>query len=74
MKNLQQAADDAGTIAETIDTLGKLLDKFHADHGEELYSRLERAWPDAVNFGGNAVTTQIYRLASDLTPPDHCRG
>ena len=69
MKNLQQAADDAAVIAETVETLGKLLDKFHAEHGTELYERLEKVWPDAVNFGGTAAKP-IYKFSDDLTPPD----
>ena len=69
MKDLQQAADDAGTIAETVRTLGRLLDNFHADHGTELYERLERSWPDAVNFGGGAADP-LYKLERELTPPD----
>ena len=69
MKNYQQAADDVGVIAETVEALGKLLDKFHAEHGTELYERLEAVWPDAVNFGGTAAKP-LYDLARRLTPPD----
>jgi|HubBroStandDraft_6_1064221.scaffolds.fasta_scaffold933414_2 hypothetical protein len=67
MKNLQQAADDVGVIAETIETLHKLLDKFHADHGPELYGRVERAWPDASRI---AAPRALYSLESQLTPPE----
>ncbi len=69
MKDLQQAADDVGTIAETVRTLGRLLDGFHADHGPELYEKLEKVWPDAVNFGG-AAAEPLYKLERELTPPD----
>lgn len=69
MKNLQQAADDVGTIAEAVKALGTLLDKFHADHGEEIYSRLEKAWPDAASICGPAAKP-LYELERQLTPPD----
>ena len=67
MKNLQQAADDVGVIGETVETLHKLLDKFHADHGQELYERLEAAWPDAYRL---ASAKPLYDLERQLTPPD----
>lgn len=69
MKDLQQAADDVGVIAETVETLGKLLDSFHAKHGTELYEQLEKLWPDAINFGGSAAKP-LYDLERKLTPPD----
>jgi hypothetical protein len=65
--NLQIAADDLSTIADTVDDLGKLLDKFHATHGTELYERLEKAWPAAVEFGGTA-SKPLHDLASQLEP------
>ncbi len=67
MKDLQQAADDVGVIAETVETLHKLLDKFHADHGDEIYGRLEAAWPDVYSL---TTAKPIYNLADRLTPPD----
>ena len=69
MKNLQQAADDVGAIAETIQALGKMLDQFHAAHGTELYERLETAWPLAREFGGGA-DKPLLDLERKLTPPD----
>lgn len=69
MKNLQQAADDVAMIAEAVHDLGKMLDKFHANHGTELYERLEKEWPSAVEFGGSAAKP-LYDLAGRLTPPD----
>jgi hypothetical protein len=68
-RDLQQASDDVGAIAEEVETLGRLLDKFHAEHGSEMYERLERAFPDASAFGGSAAKG-LYKLASDLAPPD----
>ena len=69
MKNLQQAADDVGAIAEIVQTLGKMLDQFHAAHGTELYERLEKVWPAANEFGGSAAKP-LFDLESALTPPD----
>jgi len=67
--NLQCAADDVAVIADTVDDLGKLLDKFHANHGTELYERLEKIWPLAVEFGGSA-STPLHYLASQLEPSE----
>lgn len=67
MRNLQQAADDVGVIAETVRSLITLLDRFHAIHGEETYERLAAAWPDAGEIGG---VDALFKLARDLTPPD----
>ena len=67
MKNLQQAADDVGVIAETVESLHKLLDRFHANHGEEMYERIEAAWPDASRVHG---PSNLYKLSRDLTPSD----
>jgi hypothetical protein len=66
MKSMQQAADDIGTIAETIETLHKLLDKFHADHGPELYDRLETAWPDANRIASPRALIQLERDLSAI--------
>ena len=71
MKNLQQAADDVGVIAETVDTLHKLLDKFHREHGEAIYERLEKIWPDAYSL---ASAKPLYDLERQLTPPDERDG
>ena len=67
MKDLQQAADDVGVIAETVDTLHKLLDKFQADHGTEIYRRLEAVWPDAYAL---TPAKPLYNLERQFTPPD----
>lgn len=66
---LQSAADDANVIGDLVSDIGKLLDKFHAEHGEELYGQLEKAWPDAVNFGGSAPKP-LFDLAKRWTPPE----
>lgn len=66
MKDFQQAADDVGVIAETVETLHKLLDKFHADHGDELYGRIEAVWQDVYSL---TAAKPLYDLADRLTPP-----
>lgn len=68
MKDLQQAADDAGTIAETIETLAKLMDKFHSVHGWELYKKIVDACPDAANLTISCAQP-IYKLERAWTPP-----
>jgi len=65
---MQMAADDVGRIAEAVDALGKMLDRFHSEHGPILYEELERAWPDAMNFGGPAARP-LYELERKWTPP-----
>ena len=67
MKDLQQAADDVGVIAETVATLHKLLDKFHSEHGEDRYECLQNAWPDAYTL---TSAKPLYELEQKLTPPD----
>jgi hypothetical protein len=66
--NLQCAADDAAVIAEEIETLGKLLDKFYEKYDEELGSRLTALIPNHELFGpGTALP--IYKFARSLEPP-----
>ena len=67
MKNLQQAADDVYVLAETVESLHELLDRFHAKHGEKMYERIEAVWPDASRVHGPST---LYKLSRDLTPPD----
>ncbi len=68
MENRQQAADDVAVIAETITSLHTLLDRFHSQHGDELYARVEAAWPDAYRLQ-DAKT--LFKLERDLTPSDN---
>jgi len=65
MKNLQQAADDAGVIAETVETLIKLLDRFHANHHQQ-YEKLVAVWPDAESLNAKP----LYALERQLSPPE----
>jgi hypothetical protein len=67
MSDHQIAADDVGVIAETVESLHKLLDKFYAEHGNEMYERLHAVWPDASRVAGPSA---LYKLSRDLTPPD----
>jgi hypothetical protein len=66
MRDFQQAADDVGTIAEAVEAVVTLLDRFHAKHGEELYERVAAAWPDASTL---ASTKPLHELEKKLTPP-----
>jgi hypothetical protein len=64
-RNLQQAADDVGVIAETVETLIKLLDRFHANHHQQ-YEKLVAAWPNAESLNAKP----LYDFAKKLTPPE----
>ena len=68
MLRYQHSADDVGIIAETTETLAKMLDTFHADHGTEIYERLMDAFPDASELV--KASTKLYAIERDLTPPD----
>ena len=68
MKNLQHATDDVGVIAETVATLNKLLDRFYSQHGQELYMKIEAAWPDAHSIH---TAKALFKLERDLVPPDY---
>jgi len=69
MKDLQRASDDVCVIAETVETLGKLLDRFHAQHGEKLYEQVFAAFPEAHQFGGGAHK-ELWKLSLKLIPPE----
>ena len=63
---LQRAADDVGIIAEAAETLGNMLDSFHAEHGTEMYERLMNAFPDASILP--AAAKKLYAIERELTP------
>lgn len=65
---LQCASDDAFIIAETIETLARLLDKFYARYGGEFGSQLMTLIPfhEQVNL---KLTGQIVKFARSLEPP-----
>lgn len=65
----QLAADDVGVIAETVDTLRKLLDRFNAEHGSYLYGELQTAFPGYADIDQSAVD-KLYKFERSLTPPD----
>jgi len=66
--NLQCAADDIGVIAETVDTLGTLLDRFYERYDADLTRRLEEIWPMMTWVDGTLVR-KLYALERALTPP-----
>lgn len=68
-RDLQQASDDVGAIAEEVEVLGRLLDKFHAEHGSEMCERGARTWPIASEFGGSA-SSALRTMERQLAPPD----
>jgi len=67
--NLQCAADDIGVIAETVDTLGKLLDRFYERHDADLTRLLEEIWPMMTWVDGTLVR-KLYALERALVPPE----
>jgi len=66
---LQCAADDIGVIAETVDTLGKLLDQFYERYDADLTKRLEEIWPMATWIDSGLVR-KLRALERTLTPPE----
>ena len=69
---LVSAANDLDEIAVMLDDIERALDKFHANHGEEMYEHLERAWPTVADNG--ATIDAIRKLAGWLRPPDRDRS
>ena len=67
--NLQCAADDIGVIAETVDTLGKLLDRFYERYDADLTRRLEEIWPMMTWVDGTLVR-KLNALERALAPPE----
>ena len=67
--NLQCAADDIGVIAETVDTLGKLLDQFYERYDGDLTKRLEEIWP-MMTWVDGALVRKLYALERALAPPE----
>jgi hypothetical protein len=65
--NLQCAADDAGTIADELECLGKLLDRFYEKHGEELGSKLTALLPWHHEIGPPLVK-KVADFARSLEP------
>jgi hypothetical protein len=64
---LQLAADDAAVIAEEIECLGKLLDKFRESHGEALHERLAVLLP-FEHYIDAATAKKVYAFARSLEP------
>lgn len=66
---LQIAADLVGDLADAVEALGKQLDRLHEEIGEDLFSRVEQAFPTHTQFGPKA-NTALVKLMHQLTPPD----
>ena len=66
-RNLQLASDDVANIAETVETLAKLLDLFQATYGDDLWAQFERAFPAHVELDKH-VASKLYELARTLEP------
>jgi hypothetical protein len=66
---LQCASDDAHIIADEIETLYHLLDKFWEKHGEELGSRLGVLIPFHEQINTKLVQ-KVFLFAKGLEPPD----
>ena len=63
---MQCAADDAAVIAEEIECLSNLLDRFMENHGADLSDRLEALLPNvAIN---KALAKKIAAFAHSLEP------
>jgi len=69
----QAAADAVGTIADTVDELHKLLDKFFAENGAVATEKFEHAWPGHKDINLDIVK-RLNRLSDDLAPPDGGKG
>ncbi len=67
---LQIAADLVGDLADAVEALGKQLDNLRDEIGEELFSRVEQAFPIHVQFGPKA-NAALVKLMHQLTPPDN---
>jgi len=67
--NLQCAADDIGVIAETVDTLGKLLDRFYERYDADLTRRLEEIFP-MMTWVDGALVRKLYALERELAPSE----
>lgn len=67
--DLQSAADDFGSIAETVETLGKMMDSACAKYGEDFQARLEKAWPEHGECNQRTAKA-LFDLERALTPPD----
>lgn len=69
--NLQCAADDVGVIADTVDTLSKLLDRFYERYDDKLRARLEEVWPQGQMIEiDSALARRLRTLERALAPPE----
>jgi hypothetical protein len=66
---LQCAADDAHSIAECIETLGLMLDRFYETHGDALGARLVALIPGHQDLCPT-TSKAVSAFARSLEPPD----
>ena len=66
--NAQIASDDVGTIADTVDELHKLLDRFFESHDAVVTNKFEEIWPGHSDISRDLVS-RLSRLADHLAPP-----
>jgi hypothetical protein len=66
---MQCAADDAGAIADELECLGNLLDRFWENHGEELGSKLMALMPWQVEVN-RPLAKKVADFARSLEPPE----
>jgi len=64
---LQCAADDAAVIADELECLGNLLDRFWEKHGEELGSKLMALMPWQTEIG-RPLVKKVADFARSLEP------
>jgi len=65
----QETADAVGIIADEVETLLDLLDRFFEKTDERDHSRLEKIWPGHEGVSRTLVQ-QLAKLSRELTPPD----
>ena len=68
LTRLQIAAGLIGDLADTVDALGKQLDRLREEIGEDLFSRVEQAFPIHVQFGPE-TNSKLVKLMREL--PTH---
>lgn len=67
---LQIAADLVGDLADSVEALGKQLDRLHEEIGEDLFSRVAQAFPVDHGAFGPKANAALVKLMQQLTPPD----
>ena len=65
----QTAADDLNVIADELEVLRNLLDKFYDTHDDSITARLDMAWPRHDSITMSAVST-IRNLSAMMASPE----